>query len=684
MSHRFLLALLACLIAFCSGNKSTKASGTALRIDAGQSVDPAALPEIKDLYGEASALLDRGLEMAQNQEWDQAHQSLEKALEIISRIEIRDQTDPRIAAAVDTLRRKTLNAAEYVLPHVRHLAGEVSMEAVEEKLEEDMARVGDTLPDTTVTEIFADTGIFDIPLVYNRRVESCIRFFQTTGRAPFQLWMQRMGHHRPLISRKLREAGMPQNLIYLAMIESGFNCRAYSRSHAAGLWQFIPSTGKNYGLHQDWWIDERYDPEKATDAAIAYLKDLYELFGDWHLAMAAYNAGENGIRRALRKSRYSDFWNLPRRSIKPETQNYVPKIIAATLICKNPAQYGFDSMPPFGAVEFDTVLVEHCIALDTLAWCANTNLDTLRFLNPSLRRFCTPPHMSPFVMRVPASTAAQFRTRYAELGDSAFISWTRLEAQQEQLISEIAANSGTTPEFLMALNALPGPRIQAGARLLIPARGRAQETEIVEQLSRIVEARRGRYSEPPPGRKKVYYRIRPGDVLGKIAERFGVTVAQIREWNGLRYHSQIIAGKSLVLFVRDRRSAATSPGPGPGQIVVPGGSYTVRPGETLWSIARRMGVPVRALAELNGLDNASRIRAGMVLRVPGNTPQPQDKPGQRKILYEVRTGDTVTSIAQNFNLRPADVLRWNNLNTSSLIKPGNLITLWLPAGQAAN
>jgi membrane-bound lytic murein transglycosylase D len=458
------------------------------------------------------------------------------------------------------------------------------------------------------------------------------------------------------------------------MIESGFNPFAYSRSNAAGLWQFIESTGKNYGLKKDFWIDERFDPEKATDAALAYLKYLYDMFGDWHLAMAAYNGGENGILRALNKSFYNDFWTLPPRSIKPETGNYVPKIIAAILICSNPQNYGFDSIPACTPLLTDTVTILECISLDTLAQCAGLPRDSLRFLNPSLRRGCLPPYQ-PFTLKIPAGSRETFLDQYANLSDRARIIWKRYQVQKDDHLNGIAQKFGTTPDLLRAVNTIKSSKVYSGMVLIVPDHGGTQDRALIPKISQLKDTGNERiFYKPPTGRNKIIYTIKPGDFLERIAKIHDVGVSDLRTWNNLGYRSQIYAGKKLVIYVKptvEKRLLAATP-TGNASIIM----YTVQRGDNLWTIANMFNTSTRNLCDWNDLPDGSKIRVGQKLEIYSGK-KPAGKKERKKVMYEIRRGDTITGIAKTFSVNVQEVLQWNNLTPKSLIRPGNLITLWI-------
>ena len=243
---------------------------------------------------------------------------------------------------------------------------------------------------------------YDIPIVINGQVEHCIALFQTTIREKFVMWLSRSGKYIPSMRNLLKEQGLPEDLVYMALIESGFDPYAYSRSKAVGPWQFIDRTGKRYGLKVNWWVDERRDPEKSTIAAAKYLKDLYEMFACWYLAAAGYNAGEYKIIRAMKRYRTEDFWTLTKhRYLKRETKNYVPLMIAATIVAKDPEKYGFTGIEYEEPLRFEKVKVPELTDLSHIANACEISLKEIKDLNPEFRRGVTPPHEPEYEIKIP-------------------------------------------------------------------------------------------------------------------------------------------------------------------------------------------------------------------------------------------------------------------------------------------
>ncbi len=251
----------------------------------------------------------------------------------------------------------------------------------------------------------------------------------------------------------LREHDIPEQMVFLPLIESGFNPNAYSRARAAGYWQFIASTAKKYGLEINWWRDERRDPEKSTWAAANYLKDLYEMFGSWDLAMAAYNAGEGKILRALNKTKADSYWELVRTDyIKSETKNYVPKFIAAALIANNPDEYGFDNLEFHPSLEYDTVIIKSPVDLEVIAKCAETDLETIKELNSELKRWCTPPDVSEYALRIPLGKKETFIKNLEKIPEKKRFSVDVYKVKKGDTLIKISKRTGVPIKVILDIN----------------------------------------------------------------------------------------------------------------------------------------------------------------------------------------------------------------------------------------
>jgi membrane-bound lytic murein transglycosylase D len=363
----------------------------------------------------------------------------------------------------------------------------------------------------------------DFPLVVNDYVAGFISYFSNSpgGHAHLLRSLERAGKYKDMISRFLREEGVPQDLIYLAVAESGFQPQALNaRSGAGGMWQFMP-TGA-YGLARNGWFDERFDPEKSSRAYARYMKTLYNQFGDWYLAMAAYDWGPGNVQRAVMKTGYADFWELYRRGVLPgETKNYVPGIIAAIIMAKNPTQYGLDKLEPDAPVLFDTVTIDYAIDLHLVADVTNASLQEIVALNPSLLRMSTPNDVS-LDLHLPAGTHDAYLARIKEIPEEKRSSWRFHVVRAGESLDTIAATMHARASEIAETNSIaPGESLDEGDELVIP-------------VATAVSSRAQRYT------------VRRGDTLITVADRFNVSVEELRRWNHLSSNA-VASGRTLTV-----------------------------------------------------------------------------------------------------------------------------------------
>lgn len=372
----------------------------------------------------------------------------------------------------------------------------------------------------------------DLPLVLNDAVASYINYFSNGGGRGFlERGYVRSGKYRNMILRTLKAEGVPQDLIYLAQAESGFHPLALSKVGARGMWQFMASRGSGYGLERNWWVDDRQDPEKATRAAARHLKDLYKQFGDWYLAMAAYNSGPGNVQKAVQRTGYADFWELYKRNVLPaETKNYVPIILAITIMSKNPAQYGLDRLRPDASADFDTVTIDHPVDLRLVAECVDTSVATLQDLNPSLLRLTTPKDQT-FELRVPAGTKEKFQTAIATIPPDMRVWWRYHKVSTGDTLASVAKRYRVSAEAIAKANDLDEDEaLSQQAKLVIP----------------ISPGRRGEGETMAFARKATRYQIRKGDTVLSVADDFGVPVQTLRKWNHLR-GTRLTPGHTLLI-----------------------------------------------------------------------------------------------------------------------------------------
>ena len=394
-----------------------------------------------------------------------------------------------------------------------------------------------------------------VPLTFNERVYSFINYFVVKNRPYVRNVMAKSTFYFPLMEEKLAKYNLPLELKYLSIVESGLNPQAISRAGAGGLWQFMPYTGRSYGLHQDWYIDERFDPELATEAACRYLSMLYNMFGDWELALAAYNSGPGNVRKAIRRSGYKkDFWEvyhyLPR-----ETRSYVPQFVAVLYAFEYAEEHNFYIDDNIYRMESDTIMISGYLNLKTLAENLDICYEDIQSLNPNLKRFGIKTNDKPYPVKVPIEKVDLFRS------------------DRENLI--VSAQNGQSDLDYLARNSV-------GSTF---------------------------------GREKVVYKVRSGDVLGTIAQQYKVRVSDIRKWNGLS-GNLIRVGQRLNIWVYPgtRPAVATVKKVDPVTIDYTGRKvYTVQPGDTLWDIAKKYeGLDIDKIKKLNQL-KTNKIMPGQKL-----------------------------------------------------------------------
>ena len=493
----------------------------------------------------------------------------------------------------------------------------------------------------------------DYPLVLNPTVERFVDAMIAEGeyRNRVSTGLSRAGDYLPMIRAKFRAAGLPVEISYLPLIESAFSVKAYSRARAHGMWQFMSATGRYYGLEIGSLVDERRDPVRSTEAAVAYLTDLYREFDDWYLALAAYNSGSGNVRRAIRKSGSRDFWTL-QRYLPRETRSYVPAFIASIIIAKNPADWGFP-VPVEREWDYDRVDVPDALDLQFLADQTSFSVDELRDLNPAIRRDLTPANRVTWLW-LPKGEGPEVITVLEETPRSDWAPRMIHSVRRGESLSTIAAQYGSSVGAIKQANGLRGTMIHPGQSLIVP-----------------------RFADAPsgPSRRQAEnggYIVQSNDTLWDISRAFSVSLDALCAANGLSRRSVIQPGQRLNLPSRSKlRGASSSPSSATAEW---SGRYTVRSGDTLSSIASRHRVSVTELRRVNGL-NTSRIYPGNTLTVPGSSDTATKNGGlSGATTYRVRRGDTLSDIARQFGVSVRALRRLNGLSTSR-IYPGDVLKI---------
>jgi membrane-bound lytic murein transglycosylase D len=448
----------------------------------------------------------------------------------------------------------------------------------------------------------------DLPLMMTDQVAAYISYFSTRGRGTLEHALTRAGRYQEMIHRIFKEEGVPQDLIYLAQAESGFHPLALSRAGARGMWQFMSSRARAYGLEKNWWLDDRQDPEKSTRAAARHLKDLYNQFGDWYLAMAAYNSGPGTVQSAVRRTGYADFWELYRRNVLPrETRNYVPIIVAVTIMAKNPSQYGLDHIIPEKPVLSDAVKIHYPVDLRLVAECVDASVSDLEDLNPSLLRLNTPKDGT-FELHLPPGTRDKYLTAIGAIPENMRVWWRYHKVERGESLDRLARTYRTTARAIAQANHLAGDALEPHRKLIIPiAPGKQVPGETGDMYSR----------------RATFYKVRHGDTVTSVAQEFGVPADRLRRWNRLKGGS-LRAGRTLRIYLPVRHNAGESTRVANSGFSKPKSKlkktsngrvlHKVRQGETLTSIASSYNTTVVVLRRDNPKASA-HPRVGDVLTV---------------------------------------------------------------------
>jgi membrane-bound lytic murein transglycosylase D len=554
-----------------------------------------------------------------------------------------------------------------------------------------------------------------VPMTMNRLVESTITYLVREPDRHVNHWLSRAETYLPMIEQIFAEEGVPDELKYLAMIESGLNPRARSWARAVGMWQFMAATGRAYGLQVNNWIDERMDPEKATRAAARHLLDLYKRQGDWHLVLANYNCSPRCINRAKRSARATgvsdpDFWDIY-RYLPRETRNYVPMFIATALVTSNPEAFDLKRVEAGPRYEYHYVPVQGMLSLDDIATMAGTDVATIKALNPELRRNSLPPTKGSYYLRIPLGSYSRFVDAYANLPDSQKRPVAEYVVRRGDNLGQIARQYGVSVSALKQHNGLKSNTIGIGQRLVVPVPVYDNATPLVtlaDTESMTVQYRglvrrpiaAARPPEPvptpdkptpvvtasapvnnsassssePSGETRVTYTVRRGDTLGKIASRYGVSVRDLQGWNSLR-GTQISIGQRLSIYAENPEAEASSDEP---ERV----TYRVRRGDNLGKISRQYGVSVQDLQGWNNL-RGTQIRVGQRLTIypkgsgqQASGQQASNQSSESQVTtYRVRSGDTLIGIAKQHGVTVNRLKEWNDLS-SSRIRAGQRLKIY--------
>jgi len=566
---------------------------------------------IDELLAEAEAALVRGEEHLAAGHLESAREEFDRAVDLLltSGYDLREE--PRLRFAFDRLVDRIHQLERAAL---RDTAAAGEPPEVPAPLDEmvEVAPLTFPLEPQVRAQVEAELAALspDIPVVLNDRVLSLVEWMQRPkGRRVVETGLRRAGRYREMINTIFDEEGVPRDLIHLAQAESAFQPHARSRARAVGLWQFMSFRAQEYGLKINWWVDERRDPVKSTRAAARHLHDLYEQFGDWYLVLAAYNSGPMRVTRALdRAGNDADYWTLVDRRLLPrETRNYVPIILAMTLVGKDPERYGVTAEPE-PPLRFETVKVSKPTDLRRIAEVIGADVSVLRELNPHLLRNVTPPDDPDFELYVPEGTAATLAAELPQMPEAERVYWQQHRVRRGETLSGIGGRYSTSAQAIAQANGISlKSTIHPGQVLVIPSGSSAGE------VSRLMQAARGsgsgRYRSSVSSET---YRVRSGDTISGIAARHGVSASALAGANGLSLRSIIRVGQRLEISgegggAASRRTSNNSNG---GQL------HRVRSGDTLWGLSRRYRISVNELRRANPYLSSRQLRAGDEVLIP--------------------------------------------------------------------
>jgi membrane-bound lytic murein transglycosylase D len=650
LSRILLLVSALALLQACSGAKPRPAQAAAaapqLAKDKQDSLLPALVPEDEMLFSEVSEFIKLGQDGIRDSLWYQAGEDFDSALVRLSALEGTDSLSPSVYGHIRVMRDSVQKLLIFSVAMTQKMGEPVPFT---QQFDEEMEDV----PDSSVKAMdsithFIDGSKYTLPLTtpLDPRILQAMAVFMGPGRGYFTKWLARKSRYEELITAKLDERDLPHDLMYLAMCESGFNPKAWSKASASGMWQFISGTGRRYGLHDDWWYDPRRDPMLATDAALDYLDDLFDEFQDWHMAMAAYNCGEGKIRKMLAQDSARGYWKMP---LPPETRFYVPKILAAMIIGHDPKRYGFFIDAPEPKLTFDTVTVTYCLTIATIAKAAGVSEDTIIGLNSGLRRWCTPPNKTTgFTLYLPEGTRDAFWKNYEALDKSSLVNWHHHLVQKGENIGSIAAHYRVSIAAIKATNKIKGNRLARGQSLIIPlAPGEAarySEPDVAEAPMRGGKFRGGSY------------KVRSGDNLFDIARRFGTTVSSLMAANHMKHGAKLRAGQRIRLGARGA-VAAIEDGEDHREPTLP--SQPKRSSKAAKSQVAAADEPTEKAAQPD--EKAPKTDVGRASPEPAAAAVGSTPASGRFGVHTVASGETIYSLSRSLGVKEEDLEHWNGL-----------------------
>lgn len=605
--------------------------------------------DIREALGESESHYTDGVIYYQQNSLDSSQAAFEEALLVLSELEFDSEIYPTEARWLETLLQEIESDYRLTLMTSGVLYSEGSAAAFRD-LFSDIKNFKDLKESGKFHHFEKDSVIYDVPIYMNEKVENSLAYLQTVAHDTFEKYLSRSGRYLPLMEQILKEEGIPHDIVYLPLIESGFNPHAYSYAKAVGFWQFIYATGKRYGMKRNWWYDERRDFEKSTRAAARYLKRLYKEFDSWELALASYNCGEGRVRREVKKLKTKDFWKL---KLFKQTRNYVPLYMAAVIIAKQPEKYGF--FPTYEEpISWETVEVSKCMTFGNISTKSGIPVADLELLNPELLRGVTPPNYKKYKLRVPVGTKEKLTAVYADIPSEKNTNWVRHRIRRGETVSTIARKYGVSMSSIVAANDIRRPyRIYSGHTLMVPTTkgsGKAYSS----RGNNIVPNGSGSYT------------VRRGETLWEISRAHNISLSSLKKANSLT-SNRIYPGRKLII-----------PGKKGNQVKSKSSNYTyiVKRGDSLSKLAKKFGVPVRAIKKLNRL-KSNTIYPKMKLKIP-QTGSSNTLASNKKspTVYKVKRGDNLWEIAKLFGVTVQDIVKWNNISNPSKLTKGKKLKIY--------
>lgn len=547
---------------------------------------------------------------------------------------------------------------------------------------------------------------FDIPIVVNDRVSTWIDYFANgSGRKHYSRYLSRSTRFVPTQLRILKEVGVPRDLIFLSMIESGFNTHAYSSAAASGLWQFIRSTGRLYGLESDYWVDERRDPEKATLAAAQHLKDLYGEFGDWYLAFAAYNAGSGKVRRAIAGTGSNNFWTLASSSyLRQETKDYVPKLLAAAIIAKSPEKYGFEDVIFQDAIATEKVTISTPTDVEVIAECAGVDTDLIRLVNPELIRNMTPPDRPNYQVNVPRGTKGTFEKKYARLSPSERLKNVQYVARNGDTLREVAAENGTSVSALMTANPDLTNRLRSGQTVLIaraydsppslPFSSSAYPTatkgsrllDLIAENTDVKPEKSNKKKKDKEKQEKLQKEQSLPQEEMKVAwkEQMNSTATPSTEKTGVGFISSAHAEDKPAAATANNDVAMNNPNPSAENAVNPAATPSldvpVSPSPTAATEGDKSETPpanqdaqiTEALNKVDASPTPEDAKGAVRVKSSGQVTPANSK---KVVAIKVKKGETLSQIASRYNVSMAELKEWNKIKGKGNVLVGQKLII---------